>query len=338
MVNLALLFLASVCWAGGYLFISWADKALSPLQVTAGQTLLGALAVGLYVLLARRPVMGTLRAKPWLPVVTALTAVALPNLSTSVAEEDVPAALASLVGTTVPILTLLLAVFVTRTERYSNRKVAGIAVALTGLLVFVGLAGLETGGAELSHVGIMMAGGAVFAVNGILMSVAGKGLDMPTLTFWLLLFAAILLGALALVVEGWPGWPGHRALLSLLASGLVSTGLAFLACFVLIERAGPSFAASYAFLVPPLGFGLGVAFEGETVTATHIAGIVLVLAGLWLMSSRDAKGAAAAAPADAAPLPRDPAEAVPGLDPVTGQITQPITDPTTDPISGPKAR
>ncbi len=301
--NLMLLVLASGCWAGGYLFIAWADAALSPLQVTAGQTLLGALAVGLFAVLTKRPLRATLRRRPWLPLVTALTAVALPNLSTSIAEEKVPAAMAALVGTTVPILTMLLAIFVTRQERYSHRRALGVLVALAGMAVFVGLEALAAERAELTHVAIMMSGGAVFAVNGILMSVAGRDLDTPSLTFWLLLVAGIVLSGWALAAEGLPAWPGGRAMASLAASGLISTGLAFLAYFTLIDRAGPGFASSYAYLVPPLGFLLGVAFTGEAVTPAHLAGIALTLAGLWLISARGATSRPPAPGPSASPPP-----------------------------------
>jgi drug/metabolite transporter (DMT)-like permease len=74
-----------------------------------------------------------------------------------------------------------------------------------------------------------------------------------------------------------------------MASGVVAMALAYLGYFILIERAGPSFAALYAYLVPPLGVLIGVAFLGEALTMQHMAGLAVVLIGLWLITGRQAK-------------------------------------------------
>jgi drug/metabolite transporter (DMT)-like permease len=284
-LNPVLLFFASLSWASGYLFIGWADAALPPITVTAGQAATGALALLPVVLATGRPLVATLRRRPWVPLVMGATAMGVPNLTTVIAEERIAADMASLVGTTVPILTFLLAVFVTREVAPRLRKFAGVFVAFGGLLIFVGPGDLGAESTELWAALIMMSGGAVFAFNGILAAEKAHDLESLSLSFWVLLFAALGLAAVAGAVEGPQlSWPGLPALASLAGSGAIGTGAGFAFYYLLIDRAGAAYASNYAYLVPPLGLLLGVIFQGESLTLLHVGGVAVTLIGLWLLA------------------------------------------------------
>jgi len=60
--------------------------------------------------------------------------------------------------------------------------------------------------------------------------------------------------------------------------------LACLGYFALVERAGATFAALYAYLVPVASVLLGAIFLGDSVTTRHLGGLALVLAGLWMIA------------------------------------------------------
>ncbi|WP_274595956.1 DMT family transporter [Rhodoferax sediminis] len=65
----------------------------------------------------------------------------------------------------------------------------------------------------------------------------------------------------------WPAhMPGIRSWLSLLALGVLCTGLAYILFFRLIEHAGPARALAVTFVVPVFAVLYGVAFLGEIVT------------------------------------------------------------------------
>lgn len=76
-------------------------------------------------------------------------------------------------------------------------------------------------------------------------------------------------------------WPAHapslQAWLSLLAVGVVCTGIAYVLYFRLIEHAGPARALAVTFLVPVFAVFYGVLFLGETVTGWMLlCGAVIV--------------------------------------------------------------
>jgi drug/metabolite transporter (DMT)-like permease len=285
--NYMLLLAVSLAWASEYLFIRWADVALPPLTVAAAMAGIAALALLLVVgAVLRRPLLPVLR-RPLVPLVLGASSVALPNLSVAYAEKSIGPDVVALTGTVVPILTLLVAVFVTHQHRSRPLNLFGILVALGGLAVFVGLD--EVAGTTLDGILIQAGGGVAFVFSGLYASAKAASLDKGVLTAWIMTFGAAMLALPAVLLE--PGIPrlSLATLASLAAAGLVSMAFAYLCYFALIARAGAPFAALYAFLVPPLGVLLGVVFLGEALTLRHLGGLALVLIGLWMITRPDAR-------------------------------------------------
>ena len=81
----------------------------------------------------------------------------------------------------------------------------------------------------------------------------------------------------------WPAsMPGATAWLSLLVVGVVSTGLAYILFFRLIENAGPQRALSVTFLVPVFAILYGVLFLGESVTPWMLLCAAVIVCGTSL--------------------------------------------------------
>ena len=78
--------------------------------------------------------------------------------------------------------------------------------------------------------------------------------------------------------------PSAHAWLSLLAVGVVCTGVAYVLYFRLIDHAGPSRALTVTFLIPVFAVGYGVLLLGEHVTSWMLMCGLIVLAGTALSS------------------------------------------------------
>jgi drug/metabolite transporter (DMT)-like permease len=282
-VNALLLLALSLAWASEFLFIRQADAALPPLTVTAAMVAIGAVALFLYVgLIRRRPLLALLRSRPLLCLVLAATTVAIPNGTVVYAEEEITAEVAALTGATMPVMTMLAAVFITRQRPLSHLALAGIVVALGGLVVFLGMG---EGASTLGAVLLRIAGVAVFTFGGIYASLQAAKLDQSVLTAWVMALAAVMLAVPAFLVER----PALATLLGpglvwVTAAGVVAMAFAYLGYFALVERAGATFASLYAYLAPVASLLLGVVFLGETLTLRHLGGLALVLLGLWMIA------------------------------------------------------
>jgi drug/metabolite transporter (DMT)-like permease len=283
LANLLLLAAVSLAWAAGYLFVGAADQGAPPITATAAMSLVAAAVMLPGVRLLRRPWLQPLRRRPWVPLVMAVTAVALPNLSVVYAERSVHPDQAAVLGCTVPIATLLLSAFLTRETRLSAGRAAGVLLALVGLVIFVGTRNLVQV-AEVEGLLAMASGGVVFAVNGLFVGRQTKDLDDTALAAWTLAFSVPLLAVAAFVFEEpWTLEPSAPIIRAVVAEGLLGLAFAYLGYYVLVSRAGAWFASLYAFLVPPLGVLLLAAVAGRAPTASHLVGVTVVLAGLWLI-------------------------------------------------------
>jgi drug/metabolite transporter (DMT)-like permease len=82
---------------------------------------------------------------------------------------------------------------------------------------------------------------------------------------------AVELSALSLPVIG-----------ALLFLGVLSTALAMIVYFRLIQSAGPSFTSQLNYLIPLWAVLIGVVFLGEQPTLVHLLGLGLILGGILL--------------------------------------------------------
>ncbi len=97
-------------------------------------------------------------------------------------------------------------------------------------------------------------------------------------------FGAVILIVLAFILEE----PTMTVLntedvLSLLGLGVVSTAFGFSGFYLLVKRAGPFFTSLLGYLAPVFGIIAGVVFLHEKIDALQIAGIILVLLGIFII-------------------------------------------------------
>jgi drug/metabolite transporter (DMT)-like permease len=99
--------------------------------------------------------------------------------------------------------------------------------------------------------------------------------------------------ALALLLpSGLAAVPGSEfawsSLAALVALGCLGTALAFAAFTTLAGRAGSTRASVTVYFLPPVAVGLGALVRDEPIAAASLLGTVLVVAGAYLVSRREA--------------------------------------------------
>ncbi len=275
-MNFALLAAISFAWAIGYLFIG--DSAGVPaISATAVMTATSAIVLLLIVGVGlRRNLIGLMRERGWVPMVMGLTAIGIPNLTIVYAEHRITPDLAALLGVTVPIATLLITTFITREVAVSAVRMSGAAVAVLGLYVFLGADDLNDL-SELASMGVMMAGGVVFAANGILVACQTRDLDEYALITWTMICGTLTLCVAAFVFEQPLAVDYSAAIWSMAGEGVIGAAFAYLGYYLLVARAGANFAAYYAFLVPPLGMLMSAFASDRPVTNHNMIGVAIVL-------------------------------------------------------------
>src|SRR6218665_1631070 len=128
--------LTGIVWGSSFLFMKVALGGLSPAQVVWSRLVLGALALGLFVMLRRDRLPRAVRT--WLHLtVVAVTFCVVPFLIFSWAQQHVSSGLASIYNATTPLMTAVMAWAVFRVEKLKIVQIIGILVGIMGVMVII---------------------------------------------------------------------------------------------------------------------------------------------------------------------------------------------------------
>jgi len=202
-------------------------------------------------------------------------------------EQYIPSGLAAVLFGVMPLYSALLAAVWLAAEPLRARLVAGILVALAGLVVAFGES-LELGGARwaaLAAAGCALAPLAS-AVGNVAIKREGAALDPVVLNGWAMLGGGALLLAGSAPIEAWEITWSAEAVGSVLYLAIVGSAFAFVALTVLLHEL-PAVTVSYITLLLPFGaLVFGALLYDEAITARAIAGAALVVAGLLAARAR----------------------------------------------------
>jgi drug/metabolite transporter (DMT)-like permease len=275
-----LLALAAV-WGASFLFIRIAVDDLGPFLVSDGRLLLGALALFLLLIPARRVARHRAPLRRYL-LLGAVNA-ALPFTLIAAAELEIDASLAAILNASTPLFAALVAATV-GDEPMTRSRGVGLALGVGGVALVVGLAHVETDLAFLLATGASLLAALCYAIGTTYAKHALAGEPPNTLAVGQLLAATAVLAPLALLIDVPDVHPDGGALAALAALGVVCTGLAYLLYFRLVTEVGPTSTLTVTYLVPVFGVLWAAIFLGERIGAGTVAGGALILASVALVT------------------------------------------------------
>jgi drug/metabolite transporter (DMT)-like permease len=288
--RLDLAILAAI-WGASFLFIKVIVREISPLALVEGRLVLGAAAVFLVLVAGERARAGRgavgratrlLRdVRPVRAIVLALTSAVVPFLLISWAEQHIDSGLAGILNASAPLFTAILAVRWDRSHRVRGIGVLGVLLGFLGVAVLLGADSVIHGGSVGGRVAVLLAGGC-YAIGVVYARTAFAGQSGITIALTQTMTGTVLLAPFAIAFGAPSRMPGLAVIGSLLVLGLGGTGFAFILYFSLVARAGATRAIVVTYLQPPAAVIYGALLLHEPVTATAIAGLALILAGVVL--------------------------------------------------------
>ena len=270
----------SVVWGMPYLFIKIAvDDGVSPAFLSFVRV---ALAAAILMPIAWR--MGALRGlrARLAPIAAfALAEVVVPFPLIAFGEQHVASSLAAILIAALPLTIALLAIRFDHEERVYGSRLAGLFVGLGGVVV---LFGIDVSGSTDELVGALAILGATvgYAIGPLIIKRSLRDAGHPIGMMGAALAVAAVLLAPAALLSAPSEMPTGDAIAAMVVLGLVCTALAFVLWFALIAEVGPSKASIITYVNPVVAVALGVTLLGESLTASAVAGLLLILAGSWL--------------------------------------------------------
>lgn len=272
----------SVLWGGSFFFAKVALSELGPFTVVFARVSLAALALALVVPLRRDA--------PW-PAYFAMGFLnnALPFSLIFWGQTEIASGLASILNATTPLFTLIVAHFLTVDEKIDRTKIAALLTGLSGVVVLIGPAALDAGAALWGQAACLAAAlpyafagvyGRRFRRMGIAPTEAAAGQVTAS--------AVLILPIMLIVDKPWllAAPPSLMVYLALGGLALLSTALAYVLYFRILEVAGATNLLLVTFLIPVTAILLGALVLGERLEPRHFAGMALIGVGLALIDGR----------------------------------------------------
>ena len=213
--------------------------------------------------------------------------VALPFVLISWSEQYITSGIASILNSTVPLFTMLLAPLVLRDDRMTLPKTAGLVIGFLGVLILFS--------PELAHginqglVGqaVMLLATLSYAAGSIYVRLKARGLAPQLQAFLQLGTAAVMVWLFTSAAERPIDLPRLPITwLALLWLGLLGSCVAYILFFALMNSIGPTRTTMVTYIPPLVGVLLGALFLGEQLTWQAILGGVMILSGIAVVTMK----------------------------------------------------
>lgn len=281
----------ALVWGSSFLLMKYALRWFAPIQVATGRILFGAVTVTLLLHLLGGRLPRSRRVWAHLLVVGLLLA-SLPFTLFPLGEERVASALAGIGNATTPMATVLATAALLPAERLAGRKVVAVGVGFLGVLV-IAQPWQTAGRPDLLGFGFTLVAGASYGVG---WTWVRKHLAKEDLGGLQLPAALLVVASAQMVVVILVWWALHRPdvampwspaagatggwaapVLSLLALGVLGTGIAYLLQFDVVRAVGQHVGSLVTYVIPIVSVLLGYLLLGERLGGWQLAGAALVL-------------------------------------------------------------
>jgi len=303
-----LLLILAAIWGASYLFIKVGLRDLDPVMIAFGRIALAALVLA--PLAASRGALRGLGETASLLFLLGAVQAAAPFLLIALGEQEISSSLAGILVASAPIFTALLAIWVDRDERAEGLRLVGILAGIVGVAV---LLGVDLGGSRAALLGglAIILASLGYAIGGFMVKHRFGDFQPIGVAAGVMVASTVLLlpaAAFSLPDDGVALGP----LASVVALGVVGTGVAFALFYELMTTVGPARTFIVTYLAPAFAVVYGATLLDEEITAATIGGLVLIVSGSYLAAEGRIPGrrrpVASAAPLGIA-LPPAPSEA-----------------------------
>ena len=275
-----------IIWGSSFLFIEKSLTFLTPVGVAFLRCLFGALSLWVVVLYKKIsiPRERILFFHLW---IVGLLLNVLPGVLFAFAQERVSSILAGIMNALTPIMSVLMILLIFRNERLTANRIFGIALGFVGVLVVL-LVGQSLGSFSLSAFIALMLAVLCYGISYPYLSkfVIPRKLAPETLATMQVTLAALTLLPFFLY-HGIDSYrPSVSGIASILALGILGTGIAYIWNFRNVALAGASLASTVTYITPLVAVILGFLLLGEPLTWNEPIGGLIVLIGSALAQGR----------------------------------------------------
>jgi drug/metabolite transporter (DMT)-like permease len=276
------LILLSLLWGGSFYFIKMLVNDFSPWTIAFFRSLSGLLTVTVIMLVLRKPF--GLRTFPWIPLtIMSIINTAIPWSLIALGETRLSSSMASILNATTPLWTIIVGLLFFRKKTHLLQWI-GIGIATIGLMELLGIRPGSAMTVDMIGVVCLVGSSFFYAVGSQLSKKLLNGYTMFQITFGTLLTCAVASGIMAFSTETIPfGRLASATNLEMIFGlGVMGTGIGYILFYYIIQKGSAEFATMVTYLVPCTALIWGAVLLGEPITWSLLAGLCIILAGVFL--------------------------------------------------------
>ena len=274
--------LLALIWGGSFAFMKIGLESLTPVGVSLGRIVLGAITLLIISAITRTALPPRRTWKP-LFIYGALVST-IPWTMFAFSETHISSALAGIINGATPLMTLIAILLVFPEERPNRQRIIGLTIGFAGVLVVVGIwQGLG--------------GGTLIGIGACIIAIACYGISYPygrrhltggplasDLTPLALATGVLLMGTfqtapIALFTGVVVAPIQTSTIISMLGLGCLGSGIAYILNFRVLGRADATTASTVTYIPPLIAVIIGAIFLDEHITWNQPIGGVLVVVG-----------------------------------------------------------
>lgn len=287
----AMLITLSVLWGGSFFFIGVAVSDLPPLTIVTLRVGIAAVALWSFALIMghRPPTFKKESAKIWAAFLgMGLLNNVIPFALIVWGQTQIASGLASILNAATPLFTVVVAGVLLSDERATPLKLVGVVIGFLGVVMMIGLPAQGEANNMVAQVAIIIA-----ALSYAFAGVFGRRFKaMPVSPIVTaagqVTASALVMAPIAYVVDG-PldiSGPGLGTWSAIFGLAILSTAVAYVLYFKLLETAGATNLLLVTLLIPVSAILLGSVFLKETLEVVHFVGIAIIALGLSAIDGR----------------------------------------------------
>ncbi len=279
-VDYLLLVTLAIMWGSAFLLSKVAVADFPPVTITLIRQI-----IAVVMLLAIALVFGRGWFRPsgrdhLFMMICALTGTVIPFSLINWGVQVIDSGLAAILMGLMPLVVLLLAHVLTKDEKLTLPKVAGVVVGLVGLVILFWPELANGFGQNLTRQIAVLGAAFAYGVNALSVKQLTRHPPMVLMTYITAWTLVILIPATLLLEDPFVSDPHWSSVLALIALGIVPSAIGALVMFAIIERQGASFFGQINLLVPMAGVVLGVIFLGERPGLNALVALVIIVSGV----------------------------------------------------------
>ena len=282
-----MLIILSILWGGSFFFVEVVLEDLPTFTIVALRVLIAAIALWSIVFAIKLPIPK--EAHIWFAFfVMALLNNAIPFSLITWGQTQISSGLASILNASAPFFTVIIAGLLLPDEKVKGMKIAGVIVGFTGVAVMIGLPETQDDYYLLGQLAVLLAGVSYAFAATYGRRFKALGVQPIVLASSQALFAFLIMMPIALSVDGMfdLSMVSWASISSLLGLGILSTAVAYILYFKILDTAGAVNAILVTLLIPVSGVLLGVLILKETLELVHLVGMGMIAIGLSLVDGR----------------------------------------------------